>query len=461
MKKGTIIQIIIIVVLIAILGAIIYFTIGKNNSEEQMTQQGLGGQMPGESSSSESVETSGATEITESTSITSGNYESTTADENALLINGDDIEVDLSNITVTKTGDSDGGDNSNFYGTNSAILAKGGANVKISNATITTNANGANGVFSYGGNGGNTSNSSDGTTVTVSNSKITTTGNNAGGIMTTGGGITYINNCDVSTSGTSSAAIRTDRGGGTVYAKSGTYNTAGSGSPIIYVTAEIECDDIEGEATGSQMVVVEGKNTIAVNNSTLLCSGKGNRTDSSGELVDSCGIMLYQSMSGDADTGVSKFSSTNSILEINSNSSYYKTAPMFFVTNTSSEISLTNTELKYGSGLLLKIAGTDQWGNSGSNGGEVKFNASNQKLEGNIEVDNISTLELSLSDGSSYTGTINGDNTAKSITLKLDSSSSITLTGDTYVTTLNDEDSSYSNIDFNGYKLYVNGTAIN
>ena len=62
---------------------------------------------------------------------------------------------------------------------------------------------------------------------------------------------------------------------------------------------------------------------------------------------------------------------------------------------------------------------------------------------------------------SSYSGIINADNTAKNIALKLDDDSSITLTGDSYVTSLDDSDSSYSNINFNGYKLYVNGIAIN
>lgn len=37
----------------------------------------------------------------------------------------------------------------------------------------------------------------------------------------------------------------------------------------------------------------------------------------------------------------------------------------------------------------------------------------------------------------------------------------IKLTGDSYVTSLEDDDTTYSNIDFNGYKLYVNGVAIN
>ena len=62
---------------------------------------------------------------------------------------------------------------------------------------------------------------------------------------------------------------------------------------------------------------------------------------------------------------------------------------------------------------------------------------------------------------SKFVGNINTDNTAKSITLKLDSNSSIKLTSDSYITGLEDEDSTYSNIDFNGYKLYVNGKAIN
>ena len=49
----------------------------------------------------------------------------------------------------------------------------------------------------------------------------------------------------------------------------------------------------------------------------------------------------------------------------------------------------------------------------------------------------------------------------KNISLKLDTSSKIKLTGDSYVTSLDDEDIYYSNIDFNGYTLYVNGKAIN
>lgn len=84
-----------------------------------------------------------------------------------------------------------------------------------------------------------------------------------------------------------------------------------------------------------------------------------------------------------------------------------------------------------------------------------------ENTKGNIEVDNISILEMNLKQESKLETTINSANTAKIITLNIDSTSTLTLTGDCYVTSLTDEDTSYSNINFNGYKLYVNGTAIN
>lgn len=172
----------------------------------------------------------GATEITAAQETTDGIYLSDAYDENALLIDTAEA-VTLNNPTVTKGGDSDGGDNCSFYGLNAAVLAKGGATVAITGGTVESDADGANGVFSYGGNGGRNGAAGDGTTVNISDTVITTTGNNAGGIMTTGGGITNAANLTVTTGGRSSAAIRTDRGGGTVSVTGGSYTTGGLGSP--------------------------------------------------------------------------------------------------------------------------------------------------------------------------------------------------------------------------------------
>lgn len=255
--------------------------------------------------------------------------------------------------------------------------------------------------------------------------------------------------------GGSCATLATDRGEGTVIAKNSKLETNGSGSPVIYSTGNISIENTQGTANGSQMVVIEGKNSATVTNSTLVAIGKGNRGN-----TDNAGIMIYQSMSGDAGEGTGTFTAKNTNLSIQEDSDYYKTAPMFFVTNTDAVINLNSCKLSYGSNILISSKGTSEWGKTGSNGGNVTLNAENQELEGNIEIDNISTLNMNLTN-SEYKGTINSEKTAKEINLKLDNNSKITLTGDSYVTSLEDTDSTYSNINFNGYKLYVNGVAIN
>ncbi len=397
-----------------------------------------------------SVTYSSQKEITEDTEINEGSYSSTTKDENAIMVN-EDVDVNISNITVNKTGDSDGGDSTSFYGTNSAILAKSGANLTLKNITVTTDATGANGIFSYGGSATTNNSNSDGTTITISDSKITTKKDNSGGIMTTGGGIMNVYNLDIETYGTSSAAIRTDRGGGTVTVDGGTYKTTGQGSPTIYSTADITVSNATLTAEASEGIVIEGKNSVTINNVTL--TDTNNKLN--GQSTTYKNIFLYQSMSGDAANGNSVFTANSSTITTNKGDTFY-------ITNTSSTINLTNNQIinNDSTGNFLR-AQADSWGTNGSNGGDVTLNMTNQKALGNIVIDKISTLVLNMKESSYFEGTINVDNSAKSIKLNLDSTSKIKLTGDSYVTEFTNSDSTNSNIDFNGYKLYVNGTAIN
>lgn len=376
-------------------------------------------------------------------------YESNTKDENTILVNGD-VDVNMNNITVNKGGDSDGGDNTSFYGINSAILAKSGAIVIIKNSTINTNATGANGVFSYGGSSTTNNSSNDGTTVTISDSTITTTKDNSGGIMTTGGGIMNAYNLIINTSGISSAAIRTDRGGGKVNVEGGTYTTTGQGSPTIYSTADIIVSNAKLIAKASEGVVIEGKNSVTLNNVTLT----DNNNKLNGKSTTYKNIFLYQSMSGDASNGTSSFTSKNSKITTNKGDTFY-------VTNTTAVINLENNTITNNdkSGAFLRIK-KDSWGNSGSNGGNVTLKATNQLINGDIVIDSISTLTMNLKN-SNFTGKINKSNSAKSIDLNIDKDTKIKLTGNSYVTSFTNEDASNSNIDFNGYKLYVNGKAIN
>ena len=415
--------------------------INKTNNTEN-TQM-----MPQEiNNSSQTAEATGEKTITGETETLKEEYTTTDSDKSAILVeNGGNATIE--GATISKTGgDSTNTENSEFYGINSGILVTQNSTATIKNATIETNAKGSNAVFSTGTD----------SKIYINDSKINTTGSSSSrGLDATYGGYIEAENVEITTQGGSCATLATDRGEGTVTVKNSKLETNGSGSPIIYSTGNISIENTEGTANGSQMVVIEGKNTATVTNSTLTASGTGNRGE-----TDQAGIMIYQSMSGDAGEGTGTFTATNSNLSIQANSKYYKTAPMFFITNTDAIINLKNCQLTYGSNTLISSKGTTEWGTTGTNGGNLTLNAENQTLEGNIEIDNISTLKMNLTNRQ-YTGTINGEQTAKQIDIKIDSNTKIKLTGNSYVTSLEDEDTTYSNIDFNGYTLYVNGTAIN
>ena len=328
-----------------------------------------GGTPPGGSTSS--FEYAAATEVTEAAELADGTYVSDTADESALIVNTADA-VTISNPTVTKTGNSDGGDNCNFYGLNAGLLVMGGSATTITGGTIETSASGANGVFSYGGNGGRNGAEGDGTTVIISDTVITTTGDGSGGIMTTGGGVTYASNLTVNTSGRSSAAIRTDRGGGTVVVDGGSYTTNGLGSPAIYSTADITVKNAALVSNLSEGVCIEGKNSITLENCDLTASN----TQCNGNATFLDTIMIYQSMSGDADSGTSAFTMAGGSLTSLS-------GHMFHVTNTHAVITLSGVELaNEGSDVLLSVC-DDGWNGAGN---IAELIADGQKLSGTILV---------------------------------------------------------------------------
>ena len=165
-------------------------------------------------------------------------------------------------------------------------------------------------------------------------------------------------------------------------------------------------------------------------------------------------------MSGDAADGTGVLNCVDSSLEILKESYIYSTAPMFFVTNTKAVINLKDCRIKYGSKIFLDIKGTTEWGNEGSNGGEVTLNLDNQEIEGNINVDGISSLSIVLKN-SKITGTINGSKSAKSLSISLDSKSTITLTGNSYYTSLTNEVSSGENIIKGEYTFTEYGEKVN
>ena len=396
---------------------------------------------------------SGATQITAAEILDGYAFTSTASNENAILVNTAD-EVTISNSTVDKTGDSDGGDDSNFYGKNAAVLVEGGSTTTLTNLTVTSDAKGANGIFSYGGNGGHNGGDGDGTKVIIKDSIITTTGNGSGGTMTTGGGITNASNLTVTTNGQSSAAIRTDRGGGTVYIDGGTYTSNGLGSPAIYSTAEIHVANAALVSNLSEGVCIEGLNSIELTD----CDLTANNTKCNGNATFMDTIMIYQSMSGDAASGNSTFAMTGGSLTS-------KNGHMFHVTNTNADIELNGVKLTNEDTANVLISVCDDGWNGGNN--QATFNAKAQDLAGAVLVGNNSTLALNLTEGSTLEGYVDGNivnatnqtvsTEVGTVTITLDTNSTWTLTADSHVTEFT---GTAANVIANGHTLYVNGTAL-
>ena len=301
----------------------------------------------------------------------------------------------------------------------------------------------------------------DGTTeANIQNVEITTYSDKSRGLDATYNGIINAKNVIINTNGQSCAALATDRGEGEVHVTNSVLNTgvskeSGRGSPIIYSTGNITVADSTGTAYVSQIACIEGKNSIELSNCDLSAAAGGNRQDN-GEYVDLGGVFIYQSMSGDADVGTSTFTAKNSVLSIEEDSDYYKVAPMFHITNTKAIINLEKTELNYGSGTLLDVSGQNQWGTEGSNGGELTFNAKDENLDGNIIVDSISSLNMTLS-STSYIGAINPSDDFGPTDVVIESGSDWTLDGDSHISSLENN----GEINYNGHTLYVNGVAYN
>lgn len=397
----------------------------KPDSEENMPGGAL--------TSSSSVSYSGVLSISSSNNLNGKTYESTRDGQNAILVT--DGNSTITNFEIIKTGNGSN-ETSDFYGNNAAIFVKNGS-LNISNSKIETSGSYANGVFSY-----------DKGVINISDSSITTTKNNSGGVMVTGGGTVNADNCSVKTSGDSSASIRSDRGGGTIAVTKGTYETSGKGSPAIYSTADITVDSASLNSTSSEGVVVEGANSVTLKNTKLT----DNNVTLNGNSETYKNIFLYQSMSGDAESGTANFTSTNSTIDT-------KKGDTIFVTNTTAKVNLTNNTITNLSGDFLRIE-KGKWGTSGFNGGNVTLTLDNQKVEGSIIVDKISTLDMNMKNKSVLKSSINSDKTAKKLKLVLSSDSALILEGDSYLTELNNETNNNDNIYLNGHTLYVDGEKV-
>lgn len=333
----------------------------------------------------------------------------------------------LTDPTIVTSGNTSSQDNSSFYGLNAGLLVTSGS-ATVTGGGITTSGSGANGAFATG----------SAASLSLTNVNIKATGDGAHAVMATEGGAVNIANTTMSTAGGSGSAVATDRGGGTINVTGSTITTSGNNSAGIYSTGAISATSSTFTANGAESAVIEGANSITLTDCTLTTN------------LQKWGVMIYQSMSGDASGVQGTFNMTGGALNYNPSS-----GPLFYVTNSTAIVTLKGVSVSAKSGVLVSAA-AGNWGNSGSNGGTAVLTAIQQTLTGNMTADSISSIAVSLTDSSTLTGTLSR------VSVTLDSSSTWNVTGNSVLTSLTDAAGisgvSIANIKGNGYTVTYNAS---
>ena len=407
-------------------GDVVAITLDDDGNAATVTVQSMemGGGQGGSGGQASGVDSyDAANEYSSDETVSDTSLESTGTDENAALVSNG-AEVTFNNDVISRTSsDSQGGDNSSFYGVGAAVLATDGT-AYVKDSTVTTDSKGGAGLFAYG----------DGT-VYAADTNITTQQDTSGGIHAAGGGTLYAWDLNVETDGESSAAIRSDRGGGKMVVDGGTYTSNGVGSPAVYCTADIAVNNAELTANGSEAVCIEGLNSLRLYNSNLT----GNMSDDD-QNDTTWTVILYQSMSGDSEVG-------NSTFQMDGGTITSQNGGLFYTTNTECTIALKDVDITYNddSEFFLQCTGNNNqrgWGQSGANGSDCSFTADSQDMKGNVIWDSISDLDFYMTNGSTLEGAFVNDETYAGnggdgyCNVVIDKDSTWTVTGDSTITSL-------------------------
>jgi len=354
-------------------------------------------------------------------------YSASSTDESGVyVLNSGNLT--LTNCSITTSGNSSNTGNSSQYGLNAGILAASSSKVTISGGSVTTSGSGANGIFATG----------PGTSISMSNGTIIATGDNAHGVDATYTGTIMLTNVDVSTSGSSSSALATDFGGGTVNVTGGTIisksTASNSHSAGIYSTGIISVSSATVASLGDCGGVIDGANSILLTNTSLT------------GVVEGMKIHTTAPASGNAIVTISG----GSLTSINGDG--------FYVTGESGNA--TNATLTVKDGAVV-TAGTNNILHVLSSS-SAALTVDNDSVAGNIVADNTSSVTMTLSTGSNLVGTINASNSAKSIALTIDAASSWIVTANSYVNSFSDASgisgTSINNITGNGFNIYYDAT---
>ncbi len=323
-------------------------------------------------------------------------------EENVVQVTGGTFS--MTDCTVEKTGgNTQGGDGSSFYGTNSALCTNTGGTINMTGGAITTDARGANAAVAYGG------------TINIKNVTIRTSKDMSRGIHATGGGIINAENLDIRTQGTSCSVVATDRGGGTVTVNGGKYWTSGLHSAVAYSTGDIILNKVWGESTQGEIGVIEGDNSITLNDCDIT-SGSKKRA-----------LMILQSGSGDAQGYNGRITINRGKMTVTEPQTPFCEVP----TRMTGTLTLNDVEIVNPSNILMYVDYNTQWRTQGGVGNLVLTTDKQWEYSGDVCADETGVVNVKVDNGVTWKGATNHDHRAKRATIEVNGT--WVLTADSYV----------------------------
>ena len=357
--------------------------------------------------------------ISSNTSLSDKKIEDNREQSNVIIVNNGDL--DIKDSTITKSGN--GNDSVIDSYNNSAIVINENSKLKGDKLEVNTEGDFAHGIYYK-----------EKTESTIKNSNIKTINKYSVGIINEGGKIN-ISDTSIETKGNDSAGIYVV--GGEIEVNKGSITTNSVDSPLIKAASKITLDETKLVANYSEGIVgIPGaditfnKVSLESNNITALEAN-------------------YKSIYFYKPVGLEG----NIVFNAKDSKIITKTGNTFNIVNAIVTINLENNEIDNTNGVFLK-AYTNEYDDETNN--DIKLNLTKQLVKGNILTDKNTVMNIYL-DNSEYIGSINANNAAKEINLTLTKDSKIMLTSNINVNSLTNGDYENSNINLNGYKLYING----
>lgn len=358
-----------------------------------------------------------------------GDYAATQSNQSCLLAL-DHSAVTVDQASFSKTGDPSTIEDALKYGLNAAVLGAPGATMNILGSTIETAALGAGGIAVNGLNSSAVSNATN----------INTEGNNSpiffagfqGELKVTGG---------LQTSKGDGSIVFVPRASSSILADSVICQTTGYLAPIVRASGLFSGTSLQGVATNSIAAQIEPGGTVNLVNSKITTGAI--QTDTNYHAV-----FVFDNQDKTQKKEPGHLTVINSEWTIPSSSPAAQDGYNFMVDQCSAAISLNGTS-------IINVPKCARVQN-----GLIGLTLTSQVLGGVIEGDSDSTIDLTIAEASRFDGAINPDQACQNVIVHLDATSTMNLTADTYLTEFTNANTSNSNVQTNGYHLYVNGKIV-